>query len=66
MAKLLWADADQTLQHLAMDISGADALTGRARSPRSYFWSRPTSVYGGTAQIQKNILALQALGMPRS
>ncbi|HEX4217201.1 MAG TPA: acyl-CoA dehydrogenase family protein, partial [Acidimicrobiales bacterium] len=29
VGKLLWADAEQTLQHLAMDIAGADALTGR-------------------------------------
>ena len=67
VGKLLWADAEQTLQHLAMDIAGADALTGR-RPERleSYFRSRPVSVYGGSAQIQKNILALSALGMPRS
>ena len=67
VAKLLWADAEQNLQHLAMDIAGADALTGR-RPERleSYFRSRPVSVYGGSAQIQKNILALSALGMPRS
>jgi alkylation response protein AidB-like acyl-CoA dehydrogenase len=67
VAKLLWADADQNLQHLAMDISGADALTGRDPDRlEAYFWSRPTSVYGGTAQIQKNILATVALGMPRA
>ena len=67
VAKLLWAEAEQNLQHLAMDIVGADALTGRAPERlEAYFRSRPVSVYGGTAQIQKNILALSALGMPRS
>jgi alkylation response protein AidB-like acyl-CoA dehydrogenase len=67
VAKLLWADAEQNLQHLAMDIAGADALTGRDHERlEAYFRSRPVSVYGGSAQIQKNILALSALGMPRS
>ena len=67
VAKLLWADAEQTLQHLAMDLAGADALTGRKPERlEAYFRSRPVSVYGGSAQIQKNILALSALGMPRS
>jgi alkylation response protein AidB-like acyl-CoA dehydrogenase len=67
VAKLLWADAEQNLQHLAMDIAGADALTGRDHARlEAYFRSRPVSVYGGSAQIQKNILALSALGMPRS
>jgi alkylation response protein AidB-like acyl-CoA dehydrogenase len=67
VAKLLWADAEQRLQHLAMDLAGADALTGRMPDTlEAYFHSRPVSVYGGTAQIQKNILAQSALGMPRA
>ncbi len=66
VAKLLWADAEQSLQHLAMDIAGADALTGRMPERlEAYFRSRPVSVYGGSAQIQKNILAQSSLGMPR-
>ncbi|MFD0661715.1 acyl-CoA dehydrogenase family protein [Thermocatellispora tengchongensis] len=65
MAKLLWADAEQSLQHLAMDILGADCMTGAAGEwLGSYFTSRPVSVYGGSAQIQKNIIA-RMLGLPR-
>lgn len=65
VAKLLWADAEQSLQHLAMDILGAEELTGAAAEWLSaYFTSRPVSVYGGTAQIQKNIIA-RMLGLPR-
>jgi alkylation response protein AidB-like acyl-CoA dehydrogenase len=66
VAKLLWADAEQTLAHLAMDIAGAEALTGRAdKVLHLYFRSRPVSVYGGSAQIQKNILSQHLLQMPR-
>jgi alkylation response protein AidB-like acyl-CoA dehydrogenase len=66
IGRLLWTDAEQSLQHLAMDLLGADALTGRENVwLSSYFRSRPVSVYGGSSQIQKNILALQVLGMPR-
>lgn len=66
ISKMLWADAEQELQHLGMDLVGADALTGKEKERlEGYFRSRPVSVYGGTAQIQKNILALQALGLPR-
>ncbi|WP_433347126.1 acyl-CoA dehydrogenase family protein [Microtetraspora malaysiensis] len=65
VAKLLWADAEQSLQHLAMDILGADEMTGVADGwLSSYFTSRPVSVYGGSAQIQKNIIA-RMLDMPR-
>ena len=30
-----------------------------------YFRSRAASIYGGTEQIQKNIVAQRILGMPR-
>jgi alkylation response protein AidB-like acyl-CoA dehydrogenase len=67
VSKQLWTQAEQYLQHVAMDLVGADALTG-ARSMRlnSYFSSRPISVYGGSAQIQRNLLAQRVLGLPRS
>jgi alkylation response protein AidB-like acyl-CoA dehydrogenase len=66
VAKLLWIDAEQSLAHLAMEILGQDALLGdEPEWLERYFSSRPVSVYGGTEQIQKNILAQRVLGMPR-
>ena len=67
VSKQLWTQAEQYLQHVAMDLIGADALTGAAPSRlHDYFQSRPISVYGGTAQIQRNLLAQRVLGLPRS
>lgn len=67
VSKQLWTTSEQYLQHVAMDIAGADALTGSAPQRLSdYFQSRPVSVYGGSAQIQRNLLAQRVLGLPRS
>lgn len=67
VSKQLWTQAEQYLQHVAMDLVGADALTGAAPSRlHDYFQSRPISVYGGTAQIQRNLLAQRVLGLPRA
>jgi len=67
VSKQLWTQAEQYLQHLAMDLAGADALTGAAPERlHDYFLSRPISVYGGSAQIQRNLLAQRVLGLPRS
>ena len=66
VAKLLWTAADQLVNHLKLDLAGADALTGAAPEDLAdYLASRQASVYGGTSQIQKNILARTLLGMPR-
>ena len=66
VGKLLWSDAEQELHHLELEVVGADAFTGAEPDVlSSYFRSRPVSVYGGSSQIQKNVLAAQILGMPR-
>jgi alkylation response protein AidB-like acyl-CoA dehydrogenase len=67
VSKQLWTTSEQYLQHVAMDLVGADALTGVAPGRLSdYFQSRPISVYGGSAQIQRNLLSQRVLGLPRS
>jgi alkylation response protein AidB-like acyl-CoA dehydrogenase len=67
IGKLLWTQCEQELQHLAMDIFGADVVVGhRPRHLHRYFMSRPISVYGGSSQIQKNIISQRLLGMPRT
>ena len=66
VAKMLWIDAEQSLNHLAMELLGEQALLGAEPEWLArYLSSRPVSVYGGTAQIQKNILAQRILSMPR-
>ena len=66
VAKLLWAEMEQDLHHLAMDILGSTAILGRQPEwMEHYLHSRLATVYGGTIQIQRNSLAQRALGMPR-
>lgn len=66
VGRLLWSEAEQSLYHLALWLAGADALTGAApRWLTGYFRSRPVSVYGGSSQIQRNLLAWHMLRMPR-
>ncbi|MFD9664266.1 acyl-CoA dehydrogenase family protein [Rhodococcus sp. NPDC059968] len=67
VGKLLWTYAGQQLQHLILDIVGARTVVDTRIDPmHDYVWSRVLSVLGGTAQIQKNILAWRVLGLPRA
>jgi alkylation response protein AidB-like acyl-CoA dehydrogenase len=67
ISKQLWTWAEQHLQHAALDMAGADAVNGYMDERLNrYFRSRPVSVYGGSQQIQNNLIAQHMLGMPRA
>lgn len=69
--KLYWATWHRNLGKLAMDVLGAEgeileeAPYTLNRLQSMYLFSRADTIYGGTNQIQRNIIAERALGMPR-
>jgi alkylation response protein AidB-like acyl-CoA dehydrogenase len=69
--KLYWATWHRNLGKLAMDVLGAESeiLDGAPydlnRFQSMYLFTRSDTIYGGTNQIQRNIIAERALGMPR-
>ncbi|WP_337186300.1 acyl-CoA dehydrogenase family protein [Phenylobacterium sp.] len=66
VARLLLTRAEQAIRSLELEINGAAAFTDADNTSfASYLRSRTISIFGGTSEIQKNILANQVLGMPR-
>ena len=63
LAKLAWARAEQGLADAAVDLLGLPASAGPWASNLSS--SRQASIAGGTSEINRNIVAEQALGLPR-
>jgi alkylation response protein AidB-like acyl-CoA dehydrogenase len=64
--KLLMIRTEQELLHIAVDLLGTSVWTGgEPEWLHSYIWSRAASIYGGTEQIQKGIVATRVLGLPR-
>lgn len=69
--KLQWASWRRALGELAIEVAGqageiADAKTGEFSLLTDVFLSsRADTIYGGTNQIQRNIVAERALGLPR-
>jgi alkylation response protein AidB-like acyl-CoA dehydrogenase len=69
--KLLWSTWHRDLGQLAMDVLGPASML--AQGPpydlddwqRLYLFSRADTVYGGSAEIQRGIIAARALGLPR-
>jgi alkylation response protein AidB-like acyl-CoA dehydrogenase len=69
--KLYWATWHRNLGKLAMDVLGAESeILGEGayalnRLQSLFLFTRADTIYGGTNQIQRNIIAERALGMPR-
>ncbi|MGZ5398116.1 MAG: acyl-CoA dehydrogenase family protein, partial [Mycobacterium sp.] len=65
-SKLFASTHHQRLGELAVEILGADAVFGNDDSARKLFLlSRAETIYGGTSEIQRNIIAERVLGLPR-
>jgi alkylation response protein AidB-like acyl-CoA dehydrogenase len=68
VAKLVWATWHQKLGELAMEIRGAASLVHADdldEWQRLYLFSRADTIYGGSNEIQRNIIAERVLGLPR-
>jgi alkylation response protein AidB-like acyl-CoA dehydrogenase len=66
--KLVWANWHRSLGELAMEVRGAASMTVGAdldRWQRLFLFSRADTIYGGSNEIQRNIIAERVLGLPR-
>jgi len=69
--KIQWASWRRSLGELAMDVlgQGAEVTDGAEYEwdvlPNLFLYSRSDTIYGGTNQIQRNLIAERGLGMPR-
>jgi alkylation response protein AidB-like acyl-CoA dehydrogenase len=69
--KILWSRWHKRLGELAMDVQGAESAITRGEPydldewQRLFLFSRADTIYGGSDEIQRNIIASRALGLPR-
>ena len=71
--KLVWSELDMRMKELAIEIEGPYAALARGskaavddgRWEYEYLWSRAASIYAGTSEVQRNIIAQRVLGLPR-
>jgi alkylation response protein AidB-like acyl-CoA dehydrogenase len=71
--KLLWSETDMRMKEAAIALEGPHAALERGdphavdggRWQYEYLWSRAASIYAGTSEVQRNIIAQRVLGLPR-
>jgi alkylation response protein AidB-like acyl-CoA dehydrogenase len=79
IAKLFWSNWHRDLGELAMDVDGMDATAAGAgdsptdsapdpypltESQRIFLFTRAGTIYGGSNEIQRNIIGERVLGLP--
>jgi alkylation response protein AidB-like acyl-CoA dehydrogenase len=72
--KLFWSEMSQRMHDTLMDVLGPVGLCWQpgphavadGRLARSYLYYRSASLFAGTSEIQRNILAERVLGLPRA
>lgn len=76
VAKLLWGGWHQRLGELAVAVGGAASAAGTAawspeapygpgEAQRLLLFSRADTIYGGSDEIQRTIIAERVLGLPK-
>ncbi len=72
--KLHWSEFHQRMQEFALELEGPASQLIR-ESPYAirdglwqytFLWSRSDTIYAGTSEIQRNIIAQRVLGLPKS
>ena len=74
VVKLFWSEMSQRMHDTLMDLLGAAGLCWQpgpraiagGRFARAYLYYRAASIFAGTSEIQRNILAERVLGLPRA
>ena len=69
ISKLFWASWHRDMGELAMDVLGARAMAPgedavEAELARVFLFSRSDTIYGGSNEIQRNIIGERVLGLP--
>jgi alkylation response protein AidB-like acyl-CoA dehydrogenase len=70
VTKLLWSNWHRSLGELAMDVAGPASLLVDAEYALDdlqtlFLFSRSDTIYGGSDEIQRNVIAERVLGLPR-
>ncbi len=71
--KIFWSELDQRVKKTAVDILGPYGLVPEGDPlaidagywAYELLWSRAATIYAGTSEVQRNIIANRTLGLPR-
>jgi len=74
LEKLYWSEFDKRFRETALDLLGAGGQLQRSSAcarmevdwAREFLWSRAGTIYSGSSEIQRNIVAKRVLELPQA
>ena len=72
LSKIGWSETAKEVRRIAVDLQGAHSLlqpaAGDGADPwlHLWTWSAAQTIYGGTSEVQRNIVGERLLGLPRA
>jgi len=74
IVKLFWSEMDRRQKEAGMETLGMYSqlvqhskwAIDHGRWPRAFLWSRAGTIYAGSSEIQRNVIAERVLGLPKS
>ena len=71
ISKLLWGTWHREMTNMMLDVLGADAMVGTGfpydlgLEQRLALFSRSDTIYGGSNEVQRNVIGERSLGLPK-
>jgi alkylation response protein AidB-like acyl-CoA dehydrogenase len=69
ISKLFWSSWHRALGELAVDVLGSEAMVFEGEEmtleQKLFLYTRSDTIYGGSNQVQRNILGERVLGLPK-
>jgi len=63
--KMFWSEYAQRFAEMVMNMRGADSMIAPDRWTSNFLSTRSVTIWGGTAQVQRNIVGERVLGLPK-
>jgi len=73
LEKIYWSEFDKRFREMALELLGPGGQLLRSSAvaradvdwPREFLWSRAGTIYSGSSEVQRNIVAKRVLGLPQ-
>jgi hypothetical protein len=62
---MFWSEYSRRFAEMVVNIRGADSMVTADKWESNFLSTRSVTIWGGTAEVQRNIVGERVLGLPK-